>query len=171
MVGVEPSKEPISQADSSIRESIINSPFQKGMFESREFDMVSLFQTVEHIPNPLSAFREVNRILEPGGVFYVICHDYCSAVNRIMGLKSPIYDIEHLQIFSQRSIARLMKKAGFKDVRVFTIKNRYPIKYWVRLFPAPARIKNRMMKYMDQSRFGRRMFGINVGNVGIIARK
>lgn len=171
VVGIEPSREPIKHADSLVKEYIKNIPFQAGIFGNGEFDMVSLFQTVEHIPEPISIFREVRRILVEGGYFYVICHDYCSLVNRFLGMKSPIYDIEHLQILSKKSIVRLMKKSGFKDVKVFTVKNRYPLKYWVRLFPIPLVIKKRIMDYLNKYRIGKLMIGINVGNVGVIARK
>lgn len=169
-VGVEPSKQPIAHASSLIKDCIINAPFQKDMFKKGEFDMVSLFQTVEHVPNPYDMFMEIRRILAHGGYFYLICHDYKSFVNRILGMKSPIYDIEHLQIFSKKSIIRLMKKSGFKDIRVFTIKNEYPLRYWIRLFPLPEDVKSKMMRIMLKS-IGNVMIGVNVGNVGVIARR
>ena len=170
-IGIEPSKEPIKHANPAIKDKIINSPFRVGMFGNAEFDMVSLFQTIEHVPNSVKLFREVYRILSEGGYFYVICHNYLSFVNRIMGMKSPIYDIEHLQIFSKKSIIRLMKRAGFKDIKVFTIKNRYPLKYWIKLLPLPFISKKRMIHFFENSTAGNKLIGINVGNVGIIARK
>lgn len=65
--------------------------------------MVSMFQTVEHIPEPFDSIKEIRRILKDGGYFYVVCHDYCSLINQFLGMKSPIYDIEHLQIFSKKA--------------------------------------------------------------------
>lgn len=171
VMGVEPSREPIAQANPSVRGNIINAPFEKGMFAENEFEMVSLFQTIEHIPDSISVLEEIRRNLKPNGVFYLVCHNYRSLVNAIMGFKSPIYDIEHLQIFSQKGIRKLMEKAGFRNIEVFTIKNRYPLRYWFRLFPAPQRIKKRMMPRLDKSKLGRMMLGVNVGNIGVICRK
>ncbi len=119
VVGVEPSRSPIEAADTRVKSTIINAPFSAELFENESFDMISLFQTIEHIPNTKSTIRDIKKILKPSGLFYVVCHDYLSPVNRILGFRSPIYDIEHLQIFSKKSIYRLMKKAGFTNIKVF----------------------------------------------------
>mgnify|MGYP000981611591 CR=1 FL=1 len=39
-------------------------------FESDSFDFAMSFDVLEHIPDYLSAFREVHRVLRPGGRFY-----------------------------------------------------------------------------------------------------
>lgn len=38
-----------------------------------------------------------------GSIAYLVCYDYRSFVNKILGMKSPIYDIEHLQLFSKKA--------------------------------------------------------------------
>ena len=101
----------------------------------------------------------------------MVCHDYRSVVNRLLGTRSPIYDIEHLQIFSRRSIEKLLSSNGFQDVRVFTLRNVYPLKYWVRLFPMPMGWKRGLLSWLEASALGQIKIGINVGNVGVIARK
>ena len=169
VAGCEPSEAPVNAADFEIREKIINEPFSPDMFEKNEFDIVSCFQTIEHIPDSVNLLLGIRSILKNDGYAYFVCHDYCSLVNRIMGLKSPIYDIEHLQIYSKKSIRRLFKQMGFRDINLFTIKNNYPLSYWVRLFPGvPTKIK----KYVENLKLAKRlMIGINVGNIGIIAKK
>ena len=171
VVGVEPSREPIEHADSKVKDKIINAPFREGMFQDAAFDMISLFQTIEHIPNPKKMLFEIRRVLSEGGVFYLICHDYRSFVNRILAMRSPIYDIEHLQIFSQKGIELLLKETGFQNIKVFTIKNRYPLKYWLRLFPFPERLKHSILQLAEKSGIGKIMVSINVGNIGCICNK
>ena len=138
-------------------------------FEKEEFDIVSCFQTIEHIPDSINLLLGIKTILKKDGYIYFVCHDYCSFINRIMGLKSPIYDIEHLQIYSKKSIRLLFEKAGFHDIELFTIKNIYPLSYWIRLAPIiPAGLKKAVEKLKIAKKF---MLGINVGNIGIIAKK
>ena len=67
------------------------------------------------------------RLLKPGGAFVTITHNYRSIVNRLMGEKSPIIDIEHMQIFSDKSIVNLMNKSNFENITNKSIKNRYRI--------------------------------------------
>ncbi len=44
------------------------------------------------------------RLLRPGGAFATVTHDYRSPVNRMLGKRSPIFDIEHMQLFSRRAV-------------------------------------------------------------------
>ena len=171
VVGVEPSDAPIRQAEPAIRDKIINDVFKKGMFEAESFDMISLFQTIEHIPDTKSTLSEIFSLLKQEGYFYLVCHDYRSLINRILGEKSPIYDIEHLQIFSKRSICRILKKTGYREIKVFTIWNKYPVKYWVRLFPLKKSIKARLLNFLEHAAIGRVCIPVNAGNIGIIAKK
>lgn len=168
VIGVEPSIAPVKAADSTIKDYIINEPFNSTLFQESEFDMVTCFQTVEHIPDSINLLTDIRRILKTEGFAYFVCHDYCSFVNRILGKKSPIYDIEHLQIYSKNSIKLLFEKAGFKNIQLFEIKNKYPFSYWVKLLPFSTKTKN----VLNNIPFTRNMMiSINVGNIGIIAQK
>lgn len=168
IVGVEPSEAPVKAADASIKDKIINEPFCSSNFNESEFDIVSCFQTVEHIPDSLDLLNGIHRILKHNGYAYFVCHNYRSTVNRFLGLKSPIYDIEHLQIYSKTSIKLLFEKAGYRNVKLFSIKNRYPLTYWIKLLPIPAKMKSVINKLPFTKNL---IVGINVGNIGVLAQK
>ena len=171
VIGVEPSVAPIEAADNDIRDHIINDVFRKELFDEGAFDMVSLFQTIEHIPDIMGTINDIRSITKKGGYFYVVCHDYRSLVNRVLGMKSPIYDIEHLQILSKKSLRRILEKAGFGDIKIFTIWNKYPLHYWIKLFPIGKGIKEKVLRSLNNSWLGRLNIAINVGNIGALARK
>ena len=40
-------------------------------FESNSFNVVILSEVIEHIPNPALAFREISRVLTPGGIMII----------------------------------------------------------------------------------------------------
>lgn len=169
VTGVEPSRAPVLAAEKRIRKRIVNDIFRASDYEPETFDMISCFQTIEHIPDPGQLLGGIHDLLKKGGMVYLVCHDYRSPVNRILGMKSPIYDIEHLQLFSKRSIERLVRQQGFERVRVFALKNRYPLYYWLRLFPLPSAVKLPLLKKAQNSRWGQIRIGISVGNTGVIA--
>lgn len=171
IVGVEPSQAPIDAADSTIRPNIIKDVFSAERFEKESFDMISCFQTIEHIPDSRKLLQDIYALLKDRGLVYIVCHNYCSLVNKILGTKSPIYDIEHLQLFSKRSIYRLLKECGYSNIKTFSIWNRYPIRYWLRLFPFPKGMKRAILKSAESHTWGNIELAINVGNVGVIAHK
>ena len=57
VIGVEPSDAPIKAANMAIQNNIINKPFESKDFEKNEFDLVSCFQTIEHIVHQTSTIH------------------------------------------------------------------------------------------------------------------
>jgi hypothetical protein len=57
----------------------------------------------------------------------------------MMGTKSPIFDIEHLQLFDSRTgISRFCETPDSTQIKVSSVQNRYPVDYWLKLFPLPG---------------------------------
>jgi SAM-dependent methyltransferase len=133
--GVEPSSAPIHAAPPRVRRLIRQGIFQASDFEPSSQSLVTCFQTVEHVPHPLALAKDMFGLLRSGGAAYFVSHDYRSLQAKVLRERSPILDIEHLQLFSAKSMANLLTRAGFKDVTVFPIANRYPLGYWLRLLP------------------------------------
>lgn len=138
VAGVEPAEAAIAQAPDDLRPKIVHGLFGDGLFEASTFDVVTCFQTIEHVPDPLGLCREAFRILRPGGALVLVGHDFRALSARLLGTSSPIFDIEHLQLFNRASFGRLLREAGFAEAVVRPIWNRYPASHWVRLFPVPG---------------------------------
>ena len=41
-------------------------------------DLVINLEVLEHLPEPVKAFHEFNRILKPGGIVLITCPNYCT---------------------------------------------------------------------------------------------
>ena len=82
------------------------------------------------------------KLLANQGHVALVCHDRFSIVNRILREKSPIFDIEHLQILNKVGVKLLLERHGFVDVKVRPISNKYPIAYWLLLLPIPKVVKH-----------------------------
>lgn len=164
VAGIEPSEAPVEVAKPVVRPLIRLQGFRAGLFEAEQFRMVTCFQTIEHASDPLELCREAVRILKPGGALVLVAHNRRSLSARIMGRKSPIFDIEHLQLFSRPSLKRLLAAAGLCDVSVGMIVNRYPLSYWMRLFPLPI-LKRSAQWFLNRSRLGLIPLPLPAGNL------
>ncbi len=145
--------------------------FREESFAPESLSLITCFQTIEHLSDPLSFCKAAERALKPGGVLFLIGHNRRAFSAKVLGRKSPIYDIEHFQLFSPTSILRLLESAGFSQVEVTTVINRYPIQYWVRLFPFPAGFKPRVLELLQAVRLGYRTIPLPAGNLAAIAQK
>jgi hypothetical protein len=88
-----------------------------------------------------------------------------------MGTKSPIFDIEHLQLFDRSTGATLLQAAGFESIAISSMVNKYPINYWIRLFPLPRAAKGAASWMARTSGIGSLLLSLPAGNLAIVGRK
>jgi 2-polyprenyl-3-methyl-5-hydroxy-6-metoxy-1,4-benzoquinol methylase len=91
-------------------------------FGSRRFDVVTLFQVIEHIRNPLDLVSSLAGLQQAGGLLYIECPNDAGAWVHI---KNPAHRLlrsnswhslkypEHLHGFTRRSIASLLAAANY----------------------------------------------------------
>lgn len=165
--GVEPSKAPVAAAHAWVRPLIVNEFFQPAMFVQKSFDLITCFQTLEHLADPALFLRNVLGLLKPGGMLMLVTHNRRAATTLALGRRSPVLDIEHLQLFSPRSLQLMLGRAGFTAVATRSFSNCYPLHYWARLLPLPPRWKLRL----KSSALGNLRVTIPAGNICTVAFK
>ncbi len=169
--GVEPSSAPIQAAEPSIKPLIREGLFRTDDYALESLNLVTCFQTIEHLYDPMSMCRDVFNLLNPGGSIFLICHNRSGLSVKILGMKSPIFDIEHLQLFSPQSARNMLERCGYVDVEVKPLRNTYPLHYWVKLFPLPAKIKNVLLEKLMGSKIGSVPISLSVGNLIVVGSK
>lgn len=165
LVGVEPSSAAIAAAPEYRRAWIREGMFEEKNFTPESFDLICCFMTMEHVRDPDIVASAAFRLLRPGGAFVTVTHDYRSLVNRLLGRRSPIIDIEHMQLFSERSVRYLFESAGYANVTVKAFANTYSIRYWMRLAPLPRSIKSAVSSLTAALGVDNVKLGVNVGNI------
>ncbi|MBA2964844.1 MULTISPECIES: class I SAM-dependent methyltransferase [Ramlibacter] len=164
LVGVEPSPAAIAAAPAHRRDWIRQAMFDKSDFAPASFDLVCCFMTMEHVRDPLAVARSARELVRPGGAFVTVTHDWRGLVNRVLGSRSPIIDIEHLQLFSPESLRHLFANAGFEGFDARPFANRYALRYWTRLAPLPLGMKRAVSSGLEATGLARRKLSVNVGN-------
>ncbi len=171
VTGVEPSRAAIEAADMDIKSSIREGMFLASDFKASSFSLISCFMTLEHVSDPAVLVRECFGLLKPGGMMVVVVHDRRAWNNRLLGRRSPIIDIEHLQLFSKKSIKELYQRCGFVDIDCRSFCNSYEIRYWNRLLPLPSFLKKSVEFILAKTGLGHVRLPMNVGNLMAVARK
>jgi SAM-dependent methyltransferase len=167
--GYEPSAAPLAAASERVRPLIVHDVFDAGgAAGSGPYDLITCCMTIEHVPDPARLCRDACELLAPGGALMIVCHDRRAPLNRALGARSPIIDIEHLQLLSQGSARALLERTGFGDVRVRRITNRYPLHYWLKLAPAPRRVKRALVAAARRGPVGSLALSLPVGNLAAI---
>ena len=112
--GVEVSKHACSQAKDKWQLDVINSDLPSAKLPCEHYDIITLWDVIEHLDNPHPTLSEVYRLLRPGGLLVVSTGDVNALWARITGkywqlLTPPI----HLFFFTSESMSRVLKLNGF----------------------------------------------------------
>jgi SAM-dependent methyltransferase len=93
---------------------------EENSFPACHFDVVHASHLIEHVNNPGAMLREVYRILKPGGRFFVTTPNIAGFQSRLFGSRwrSAIFD--HLYLFSEATLSRLLKESGFSIEKIST---------------------------------------------------
>lgn len=168
--GVEPGREVAAKARPEIRKNITIDIFRKKQFKKNFFDLVCIFQTIDHVPDPCEILSEVWQILKPRGLVFIISHNTSSFSAGLLGEKSPIFDLEHIYLFNTTNTPQILRKHHFKTEKVFNVANSYPISYWLRMLPIPI-LKKNLLNFLSQNKIWDREVTISAGNFGAVGRK
>lgn len=98
----------------TIREgSVFEQPYAEGTF-----DVVTLWDVIEHTLNPRDMLEQCRRLLKPGGVLVVNYPDIGSSIARALGRRWLFLTSVHLYYFDRNTIARMLVTTGFRVERL-----------------------------------------------------
>jgi SAM-dependent methyltransferase len=115
--GIEPDENAAAVARSS-GVSVINAPLEEAPLSPESFDAVTLNHVIEHLYDPLEAFRTVHGFLRAGGVMWIATPNLESRGHGRygrdwIGLDPP----RHLVLFTRSALARAVESAGFESLQ------------------------------------------------------
>ena len=86
-------------------------------FKDNEFDLVIICHAFEHCEDPITALREIHRVLKQDGYIITVTPSPC--YHQILGS-----DIDHIFVLNEMQLSRLFKYVGFNVVKSFIDKEK-----------------------------------------------
>lgn len=87
-------------------------------FKKQSFDLVTLWDVLEHIPYPANSLINLNRLLKKNGYIVVNYPDIDSSIAKLMGRRWIFLLTVHLWYFTPKTITKLLEKCGFKVIKI-----------------------------------------------------
>jgi SAM-dependent methyltransferase len=113
--GVEPSAPMRQRAQHELGSALLHASLDDPGLAPDSFDLVTLWDVLEHVPDPLATLRRARELLRPGGRLVLETQNVASPAARLLGRRWQHYKhAEHLYHFDPRTLRRALGQAGFE---------------------------------------------------------
>ncbi len=111
--GIEPSAAEAEYGRRQFGVDIVTGRLSDIRYDNASFDVVTMWDVLEHLHDPMDALSEVERILRPGGIFVARVPHFESLDARLFGrywagLEPP----RHLYVFPQKVLTAMLQRVG-----------------------------------------------------------
>jgi 2-polyprenyl-3-methyl-5-hydroxy-6-metoxy-1,4-benzoquinol methylase len=110
--------EPLPAAAAFARErlglDVVQDTIENAPYEAESFDAVALFETIEHVLDPLAMLRAIHRLMRPRGLLVLTTPNWEAFTRHALGEQwAVISPAEHVYYFSEATLTAMLKRAGF----------------------------------------------------------
>lgn len=114
--GIEPARWMAAYGRENYQLDIRDGILEPGSFAAHSFDVITLWDVIEHLPQPLETLQIVRSLLKPGGVLLVNYPDIGTLAARILGRRWPFWLSVHLIYYTRKTMTEQLRRAGFSTL-------------------------------------------------------
>lgn len=118
VIGVEPNKWLAKKGEEMYDVKIIPSSLEEAKLDNNKFDIISLWDVIEHLPNPSKVLTNISKVLSYNGYLIINFPNYDSLARKIMGFKWPFFLNVHLIYFNKKTMQKLLIDNGFQLIKI-----------------------------------------------------
>jgi len=115
-------------------------PLRERARSGDRYDVLTMWDVVEHLPDPREEIEAARQLLRPGGQLYLSTIDTGSLVARLLGARWPWLMDMHLVYFDRPTLTALLEECGFRVRRIglysHTVSSGYLLRKLGASFPA-----------------------------------
>ena len=133
--GIEPSSSAAEKAKKYYGLNIINDVAYNAIdsFEDNFFDVVTIWDVIEHLSDPSGVLSKINKKLKKDGHICIATHNIGSLFARITRSHYPHLMYQHLYHFSDKTLKAMLDKTGFNIVSSETFNKMWSVRYLISL--------------------------------------
>ena len=170
VTGIEPSRWMAEFGRKTYGVDIRQGTLEADTFAPQSFDLISLWDVLEHIPDPNELLRIVLGLLKPGGVFIVTYPDIGSLAQKILRDRWPFWLSVHLNYYTPKTMRVQLEKSGFQVLEFRSYWMTLPLHYTLERAAAYIPPMGAVAKLVRGVGLGNLSFTYNMGQTLVITR-
>lgn len=84
--------------------------------QAQSFDIITMWDVIEHVDDPQGELRKAYHLLKPGGMVVVHTMDIDSLAAKLMGNRWPWLMDMHIHYFSQKTMRQMLEQVGYRVI-------------------------------------------------------
>ena len=117
-LGIEPSKWAVDYGRNRLNLKILQGTFEDFEFDDEYFDVVTMWDVIEHISDPKLTLSLLNKKLKKGGILYLTTFNFDSIFRKLFGSKYWFFEQMHIYYFTPRTIRRMLEECNYKVIKI-----------------------------------------------------
>lgn len=114
VAGIEPSPAASEYARGTRKLDVHTGTLDSFPFPTEKYDVITMWNVIEHIPNPGQALKKTAELLKPEGLLVITTPRLGSWEHRVFGEAWIGYELpRHFFVFSSETLSRLLNQSGF----------------------------------------------------------
>lgn len=145
--GIEPNQQAADYAKKRFKIEVFNGYLEEANLSDSSFDVITLWDVLEHVQNPNVFFEEILRILKPGGIVIGTLPNATAWERYLFGEYWVGWEIpRHYRSHTPTTIRNFLKQHGFLNIELFSFIGRHgafllSVQFWLNSWQASERIK------------------------------
>jgi hypothetical protein len=124
-----------------------------------------MVQVIDHLLDPLETLKALRVKMKTNGRLLLVNHDESSLLRKLFGWRWPAFCLQHPQLFSPKSMKRLLAEAGFEVVVQKKTTNYFKVSFLLKHLLWACGFKPTSVPD-----FGQLIIGLRLGNMLTIAQ-
>ena len=117
VVGVEPSSWLCEYGKNEYGLDLRSGVLSEQDFDSASFDIIALWDVIEHLPQPQEVLANIRTLLKDDGLLIINYPNYDSWAARLLGSKWPFLLSVHLFYYTPKTISKQLEQCGFRIIQ------------------------------------------------------
>ena len=136
--GLEPSLDAARYASQHLDCSILHARFSEAVLPDQEFDVVTMWNVLEHLEDPIDDLRRAHSILREGGWMVFSIPNLEGWEAQVFGPYWLGWDLpRHLYLFPRKTLGRILNEVGFERLSMRCIATSHAalgltLEFWLR---------------------------------------
>ena len=128
--GVEPSQKAVHEAKKNVPEgNFFNCVLKDAPLKSASFDVITMWDVIEHLESPSRALLDLNSLLTEDGYLILVTPNISGIMSLLMKKKWPHLIRGHLYYYTPKTIRRALNLAGFDVLSIKGYTRYFKISY------------------------------------------